>query len=714
MIPRIFHLPIILSLSMVAASIAPFAGAPLTASAHTRLQARPVQAAAPQSAVWAAQVGPAPSVPLHSVVAGTPATATYTLAQMASVTEIVLRGVSPSYFLFVPNPEEWKLTGLTLHLKVTHSSVLTADSTLTVEVNDTPVASLKLTAENVGPTTWDVTVPPELLVGEALAVKFNGYLRVSDNVCADVENVANWARIDAASTADYAFERLDYQPELARFPYPFVRNRSLATDNAVLVVPQDATGPELVPALYLAGVLNQRATWRGLKLYTLAPSELTDASRSDYDLILVGRSDRLDLIRQVGSAWPLQVGADGSFVDAAGQPVAPDTGVVMLITSPWSPGHALMAVTGKTDTAVLNAARAVRQTEFANLARGKYALIPSAPDSGAPGKELTDWSATTFQSLGYSDETVNGLGKHSVHYVLDMPNSRVPESLQVTVLFSHSPFVTTDRSYFVISANGIPQAGTYLTKDNEKQATWEVTIPGSQLVPGRNAIDLLFDLHLPDYEACDDLYLDRAWGVIHSGTSLSAKFSGAAPRPDLANFPVPFDSGAMIVMPGQPTPNERASAFQLYSELGKQLGVRTQGLEVITADQASPDKLTDRNIIMLGLPARIPLMLEALKSAPVHFDGGTRSLQTSSLKLAVADGESVGVIEELQSPWGKSATVMVITGTDDQGVGRAALLLVDPAMSSRLKGDVAIVDARGLLTSLDSRGPAPVTVLPST
>lgn len=650
-----------------------------------------------------------PFRPSHTIALDTTegGPAIYTLDQIAGPGDLVLSGASPSAWVQAAIPIEWKLTGATLHLTVSHSPVLRQDSSLTLIVNGNPVSSLLLTTENIGPVVWDVTVPPAMLVNtDTLSIQFAGYLRVSDDVCADIQNEANWARVASGSTFEYTFDRQPFTPELSTFPYPFIRTRSLEPDAAVMVLPSSATGAEQIPALYLSSAMGAQATSRGISLYALLPEELTDANKTDYDLILVGRADRQALIQELAAQWPIQVSATGAFVDKAGQALPPDTGVIMMIASPWNPTRGILAVTGATDDAVKNAALALRQPQFANLARGDFALITAPPAASAAGD--VNWSSATLHTLGYTNQSVAGLGKNTLRYSLNMPTSLVPESLKVNVLFSHSPFVSTDRSYLVLYINGVPQAGLTLSAENESQAVWQVTVPGTDLVPGRNKMELLFDLHLADYEACDEQYLDRAWAFVYASTSVQAKFTSVSPVADLGNFPVPFDAGTLFVFPSQPTANERAGAFRLLTELGVQLGGRAQGIDLITADAVTDAALKGRHAILFGQAGSSNWMVQALQAAPIQFNGAARSLNSAAVNLSVADGESVGLIQELPSPWDNNRTVMIITGTDDQGIGWASNLLVDAELRQKLRGDVAMVNARGFLTAFDSRSPAQV------
>ena len=103
-------------------------------------------------------------------------TTTYLLSTITNASEIVLNGSSPSYTFYIPVSQQWQLTGMDLHLQVSHSDVLRENSTLTVQVNNIPVESVQLTDANAGGSQWDVTVPTELLTGDSIRVSLVGFM----------------------------------------------------------------------------------------------------------------------------------------------------------------------------------------------------------------------------------------------------------------------------------------------------------------------------------------------------------------------------------------------------------------------------------------------------------------------------------------------------------------------------------------------------------
>ncbi len=629
--------------------------------------------------------------------------AAFTLAEATGGGDIILRGPSPSYSIFLPLPENWAVRRLTLALQVSHSPLLQGDSTLTVEVNGSPVGSLWLTSANSGQAVWPVEIPEAMLKGESLSVRFVGLQRTTDDVCVDIESPGNWLRISADSELGFGYDIGTYQPDLSRLPYPIISARSLGPDHALIVLPQGVTSTESLPALRLSAALGSLSTWRGLTLAAIEPNELTPSLRKSNNLLLVGRVDRLPMLDETTEAWPLKHDAGGTLLDPQGQVIPADTGVVMVAASPWNPARAMLAVTGSSDEAVDRAARAIQFSDFSSMARAGFALIPTDP---VDRRSETVWDITTLGALGYSDQIVHGVGRQALTYAFNLPNSRIPELLDLTLDISHSSVLLGDRSFASLLVNGIPQSGTYLTSKNGDHGLWKVSIAADQIQPGRNVIEVLFDLHVSDNEACDDTYYDQAWAVVHAASSASVTFSSGGLTPDLADFPIPFDAGTIVVLPSRMEEDERTAAVDLFRALGANLGPRASAIEALTPDQVNSERLQASNAILLGRPAYNLWVGEALKVAPLRFNGSVRSLQGELRGLTLGDDSRMGVAQVMHSPWSAVRSVLVISGTDAPAVRRITEALLDDQVRSSLVGDVALVDEQGRVTWIDSRTPA--------
>jgi hypothetical protein len=437
-----------------------------------------------------------------------------------------------------------------------------------------------------------------------------------------------------------------------------------------------------------------------LDISTVQPEDLTEDLKQNANLIFVGTAERVGLAL-AGVDWPLKVNS-GKVLQANGKEAAGDSGVIMIASSPWNTQRAMMAVTGTTTAAVSKAALAVSNGQFPKLVRGNYAFVPTVPVDQTGVNDASDWIKTDLETLGYSDQKVNGIGEQAISIPLNFPEGLQPKEVKITAVFNHSPFVSTDRSFLVLKMNGIPQEGVYLNNKNEKRTTWTVTIPADQMTPGKNNLEVLFTLHMANGEYCTDNYYDQAWAVLSRQTTLEVTFDSAAVAPDLSSYPSPFGKNTLVILSPKMGTEERKNSFQMISQLGSLLGERAQYLKIVTASQVTTKDLTGNNLIIIGNPSENSFAAEAIKSAPVTMDASTKTLKTSLFDLTVQDGQPAGLIQEITSPWDSTKSLLLITGTNDKGLGWATVLFTKKDSISRLSGDIAIVDEKEGLTLVDS------------
>lgn len=606
--------------------------------------------------------------------------------------EITLRGVYPSYTLFLPFPEQWQVTDIVLNLQINFSAQLRDDATLNVEVDGIPIASSTLNSLGQN-ATWNIPIPAELIEGkEGISIKLLSYLRVTTtDICQDASNPATWVRVGSRSRIMLNYNKINQLPDLSTFPHPFIQNTGLSKDRILLAVASDASAAETSSAAYLSSVLGARASWRGLELIISTIDSLTEFSAATYQVVLVGTQKKLMAQSAINAFLPTEL-----------KNLNTDTGVIYTMPSPWGNEKALLVVSGESEIGLDRAIKALTNKAFAKLARGNLVLISSDPEDASTQEQNINWKNITLTNLGYSDQIVSGVGKHIVRVEAYLQPGSIPNQAVFHVIFSHSPFISTDRAYLTLWANKQPVSGIYLSEKNEQRSSWDVTIPVEDIEVGLNVFEFIFDLQLQDEARCDEFYFDKAWASLHAESALEISPSTNNIRPTLDGLPVPFGDAALVILPENPSEQEKAAVFQVLKALGQLLGERVANLNILSANTVTPDQLKNSHLILIGHPQTNPLIDEVLKQAPIQIDSKGRKITSDVVKLELIDYTKVGMIEVLPSPWNNAFSVMLVTGTDDESVGFASNMLVNDANRARLTGDVAILDGNGNLTSFDS------------
>ncbi len=613
-----------------------------------------------------------------------------TLGDLSGGKALTLQGYVPSAAVYYLLEEGGSASAGRLTIRFRHSATLRPDSTLTVKVNRIPVASVRLTPENAEGGEIAVEIPPAALTGDTIEIAFAGFLGTTDDICALLDDESAWVTILPDSEFAFTVNRPPFQSNLGRLPYPFVRERTPQEQAVLVVLADDLDAADWAAALPLAGYLGRASAWRDLPIYAVREGEFNARLAVQYDLIFVGRSASLGLLNRTGVALPLGRAADGAILGPDGTPLAPDTGVIMEAASPWDAHRGLLVITGGTAEALRRAVHALIQPAFPSEARGEYALIlqgaAEEPTVIASGR-LTH----TLESLGYDDLVMQGVGRQTRDVTLMLPSTLKVESARVKVRFSHSPFLWRGVSYLNVYVNDVPVKGVYLDERNEDRGEVTFDIRGDQFVPGRNVLRFLFDLRLQDWD-CRDTEWARAWGTIHRDTLLTLDLAPGDGAWDLAGFPGPYTGGALWVLPDRPSPETMAGTFLLVAQLGRELGEDVLRHTFGVASHVPRAELEKQSIIAVGLPADNPIVAEVAAQLPFPLGGDSSG--------GIQGAKPVGAVEQIASPWNARYRLLVISGVDDELVGRAAYLLADARQRPRLRGEAALVDADGVVTTI--------------
>lgn len=611
------------------------------------------------------------------------------LGSLSGDKALALQGYIPSAAVYYLLEEGGSASAGRLNIRFRHSTTLRPDSTLTVKVNRIPVASARLTEENASGGEIIAEIPPAALTGDTIEIAFSALLWTADDICAILDDESAWVTILPDSEIALQVNRPTFQPNLGRLPYPFVRERTPREQGVLVVLADTLDSADWAAALPLAGYLGRASAWRDLPIYAVRESAFNERLAVGYDMIFVGRSATLSILGDPAVRWPLARGTDGAILGVDGAPLALDVGVVMETISPWDSHRGLLVVTGGSTEALRRAVQALVHPTFPSEARGDYALIFEAPE-GAPSILASGRLTYTLESLGYDDLVLQGVGRQTRDVTLMMPSTVRVNSARMQVRFSHSPFLWQRVSYLNVYVNDVPIKGVYLDRSNEERGTLAFDIPGNQFVPGRNVLRFLVDLRLEDWD-CRDAEWARAWGTIHRDTLLTLDLAPGDGAADLAAFPAPYTGGALWVLPNQPSPETMAGTFLLVAQMGRELGEDILRHRFAVASQVPPAERENQHIVAIGLPEENPLIAEVAANLP--FPLGASG--------AVQGAQPVGVVEQISSPWNARYRLLVISGANDELVGRAAYLLVDARQRARLRGEAALVDAEGVVTIIE-------------
>lgn len=644
-------------------------------------------------ALLAAIVGPAEIAAAQATPPADPPDAdasTLTFARLGAA-EMLLRGPADGAYLDFSLPATWALAdGAELRLEL--SSFFAGDATrafggtLQVMLNGVTLSTLLL--DSSGNQSVRIPIAPEALIPTRPDGRHSLALLLDTNEqCASTDQTSLIVRPSSSFQLPH---RLVAPPtDLARLPYPIVQ-RSLEADAATIVVPDAPSASELQAALTVAAGLGQM-TGGMLDLHLTPVGQLSEATRSDNHLIVVGRAAQLPLLQAIDLPAPL----DGDRFEAPG--AFPDDGIVQLAVSPWDTSKVVLVAGGESDAAVVKAAQAVSS---GNIRTGELPNLALVAAVGEPPVADTLSLDQTFAELGYGSQTMYGLGGQYAGYRFDIPPGLAISEAYLDLVFVHTALLDYDQSALTINLNDEPIASLRLDDNSTSLGGARITLPAGALRAGSNQLTIRADL-LPR-AVCADPRGNGLWLTIRPESLLHlplapADAEHALPAADLSRYPLPFTaspnlSGAAFVL-GADDPAGWESAARIALDLGGRMQGAPTGLTVAYADAVPEEVRQERDLLLVGRVDALPLLAELGAALPAPFAPNSvlATEPGAAVTYRLEAGASVGYLQLCSAPWSTDRTVLAVLGSTNEGLTWAGAALTTPTLRAALKGNLAVI-----------------------
>ena len=594
----------------------------------------------------------------------------------------------PGDLAFVP--------GSYTRLIVSHTgSQVEKPAALAVELNDHVLDIIQLTVENDNRSQIQLDIPPEYLETGRNRLKVT--LRSRWDPCDPSDELPVEAVLHSEGLFHLEYEVVPRRPDLALYPVPFFE-RGFEPSVVYFVLSDSPTSDDMTVAATISAGLGRYSDGE-IQLRSVTPSELTSEILDNYNLIVMGWPEANTFLSQL----PLPLSLERADV-------ADDHGVLQEIVSPWNPRRMVLTVTGKSYEGVFKAGGALNRQMLFPSFKGPVAIVEELLDPPEDEAETLE-TDRTFEDLGYGDEVVYGTRPTIERFYFGLPGAwQMSEDPSLKLFFTHSDILTNTMSTLDVHLNGVPIGGTLLDHSNSKDGLLEVELLSWLLQSGSNRIEVVVDMSTGRDE-CLYWTSDQVWTVISRNSTLHLSYEPQPVELDLANLFLPLTgepdlSDTYIEFPETVNQVERDILLNLAARLGAAARGNYLALKLGRTNDLSPDLKQTHHIVAIGRPSTNPLIREVNDFLPQPFlPGSDEPLQIRNPAVISFDSQrSIGFVQLAASPWNPDKALLVVTGTDSEGVMAAFDLLVN--RTRELKGDLAVIEGENLIT-VDTR-PLPV------
>lgn len=189
---------------------------------------------------------------------------------------------------------------------------------------------------------------------------------------------------------------------------------------------------------------------------------------------------------------------------------------------------------------------------------------------------------------------------------------------------------------------------------------------------------------------------------VEQATPVSPATPGDAPAApalaavDLAGFPglllenLPAGEPIVLVIPDAYSDADLEAAAAVAAGLGR-YAAGAVGVDLITAAEATPDRLAAANFVVIGRPAENAFLAGLYRRGRLPT---TLAGQPASGGAAIAGvGPDDGVVQAIPSEFGEDRVALVVTGSTAAGVARAARALSMPEPRYGFAGNLVVIEA---------------------
>ncbi|GAB4534086.1 MAG: hypothetical protein Kow0063_16810 [Anaerolineae bacterium] len=304
-----------------------------------------------------------------------------TLADLGYTDETIYGTYRQELIYWFRVPIGWQLNDdAYFRLFFTHSEAISEhSSTMTVLLNDFPMATIVLDEANAGNGTVQISLPNSRIRrtgSNKLSIQVA--MQTSKEECETIDAGQAWVSIlqDSLFHLDHRVQDVNVV-DLDYFPYPFSAQSDL--EDVLFVLPLVPEPSDLEVALRLVAALGDAVNADRLNLSISLGNGLDDETLSRYHIIAIGRPTANQLIQQVNSLLPQPfIPGTDEFEQQVGEvllrlPFDIPVGYIQELPSPWNDDRVLLVVTGTLDEGVAWAAEALSRQSW--RLDGNLALI---------------------------------------------------------------------------------------------------------------------------------------------------------------------------------------------------------------------------------------------------------------------------------------------------------------------------------------------------
>lgn len=597
--------------------------------------------------------------------------------------DVTINGVIGSTERFFNVSQNWDVKDLKLNLVYTKSELLDVNySTITVFINGEPVSSKRLDGDRKYQDKWQVNIPKELVKSGYNSISIKAYKTISDKICRDDSNTANWLVIHKQSDIELNYSLKSNSNEIKDYNSIFTNIGNEEYVDTTFVLPDKYNSNELSSIMNLSLNMGQKLKADNFKLDVKLKSNLKEYNKN---IIYVGgtndtSTDFLNLLSN----------------DEKNQ--AKNKAVIKQVISPFNKDKRMILIISDNSKALKNATKLICNNELLNELNSSSFIIDETKDVSDIKKDTKN--KLTLNDLGYNDFLLKGPFSQETNFDVSIPKNKISTAGSILNLkFRYAKNLDFGRSLVTVYVNDKPISSKKLSLEKADNDNLEVNLPTDVLGKNYYKTKVVFNLELKDL-MCVTRDTDNPWAYILDSSFIKFDFKDNNSL-NFKSYPYPFIDNQQandinVVVSKNLNSSDLSNIANIIGNMGRDAVYNTGNLNVLT-DSEFLNTNKKGNLIVIGTPDDNSILKDINKDLYIKFDKHFSGFENND-KIKFLDdkySKQLSTIQLINSPYSKSNSAIIVSSLDKNSLSSSVRYLSDNNLTRDLKGDAAVVNRDG-------------------
>lgn len=592
-----------------------------------------------------------------------------TFAQPFQNTSTTLSGKSVRSTMYFTKVNYWNVKKATFNMTYSISQLSNdQNSNITIAINGIKFYSFKPNKSGEQQTI-NVSIPTNLIQSSNV-LTVEGQIVNNGQSQSAPATPAHWLTIYGGSNVNFTYSINQPKNTISSFYDHFVGQDTIANQQSVILVPNNASTSEIAAATYALTGVSRLITTSNAKIEMNTFSNSTYAKRP-YQIV-IAKYDNLP------HKYKKHISASN---------VDDDQACLKFVNGK----EKILVVTSKNSDALIKAGRYIANQEL---------MQETAADTKTVTADTQTFSSDT-QTNGYfplkgNNTKLVGPGHQEQTFFVSLPHDQTNSNgSYVNLNFRYADNLDFKTSLVTVYVNNKPIGSKHLTSADANDDHFRVKIPNNTSLNNALTIRVAFDLNMKD----EDDNSQTPWAYVENDSDVFVK-SAEKDTMLFSNYPSCFISDKTFNDIGVQLPDKMNSTYyQALSNIFSLIGNYAEsnvGQIKFYKHEMTDAQMQNHNIIVLGTPDDTSLVKKLNDDLYFKFNKKfTRFVSNEKLSIESTYGKQIGAVQLLFNPYNKNNAALIVTGATPKDVQLASTQIDTQAHIQTLKGDGAVIDSDG-------------------